>query len=212
MHFLQELVENYGYLAIWIGTFLEGETILVLGGWAAHQEYLSLHWVILAAFTGSFCGDQTWFYLARRFGKSFLQGRPRLAGKVAKVTNVLTRYPTLFILSFRFFYGIRNVAPLAIALSGVPTRRFVILNAIAAFIWAVAGACLGYFLGTAVETALGKVHEGQKQVLIAIGLVVVLFILHRLIKNWVVQAAARRKLARETAPPSAAIESARNPP
>lgn len=212
MHFLQELVENYGYLAIWIGTFLEGETILVLGGWAAYQEYLSLHWVILAAFTGSFCGDQTWFYLARRFGRSFLQGRPRLAGKVAKVTAVLTRYPTLFILSFRFFYGIRNVAPLAIALSGVPTRRFIILNAIAAFIWAVAGACLGYFLGTAVETALGKVHEGQKQLLIIIGLVVLLFVLHHFGKKWVAHIAAKKKLARQESPVSGTIESVQNRP
>ena len=200
MHFLQELVENYGYLAIWIGTFLEGETILVLGGWAAHEGYLSLHWVMLAAFTGSFCGDQTWFYLARRFGRSFLQGRPRLAGKVAKVTSFLTRYPTAFILSFRFFYGIRNVAPLAIAMSGVPTGRFIILNAIAALIWAIAGACLGYFLGSAVESALGKVHDGQKQLLIIIGLCVGLYVLHRLIKNWVAQAVARRRLAREAPP------------
>ena len=31
---LQRLIENYGYAAILIGTFLEGETILVLAGLA----------------------------------------------------------------------------------------------------------------------------------------------------------------------------------
>ena len=49
---LQSIIENYGYAAILIGTFLEGETILVLAGLAAHQGYLVLTWVILAAFAG----------------------------------------------------------------------------------------------------------------------------------------------------------------
>jgi len=39
---LQSIIENYGYAVILLGTFLEGETILVLGGVAAHQGYLAL--------------------------------------------------------------------------------------------------------------------------------------------------------------------------
>ena len=63
---LQSIIENYGYAAILIGTFLEGETILVLAGLAAHQGCLVLTWVILAAFMGSLCGDQLFFYLGRK--------------------------------------------------------------------------------------------------------------------------------------------------
>ena len=58
---LQSIIENYGYAAILIGTFLEGETILVLAGLAAHQGYLMLTGVIVAAFLGSLCGDQLFF-------------------------------------------------------------------------------------------------------------------------------------------------------
>ncbi len=58
---LQSIIEHYGYAAILIGTFLEGETILVLAGLAAHQGYLVLSWVISAAFLGSLCGDQLFF-------------------------------------------------------------------------------------------------------------------------------------------------------
>ena len=36
-----------------IGTFLEGETILMLGGLAAHMGYMDVTGVILAAFAGS---------------------------------------------------------------------------------------------------------------------------------------------------------------
>jgi len=45
---LQSFIENYGYAAILIGTFLEGETILVLAGLAAHQGYLVLPWKFLS--------------------------------------------------------------------------------------------------------------------------------------------------------------------
>jgi len=58
---LESIVDTYGYVAVLLGTFLEGETILVLGGFAAHRGYLALPWVIVAAFFGSLCGDQLFF-------------------------------------------------------------------------------------------------------------------------------------------------------
>lgn len=60
---LDQLIDTYGYWAILVGTLLEGETILLLGGFAAYQGYLALPWVILAAFIGAFCGDQLFFFL-----------------------------------------------------------------------------------------------------------------------------------------------------
>ena len=53
METIAHLIDQFGYWAILAGTFLEGETILVLAGFAAHQGYLRLDLVILAAFIGS---------------------------------------------------------------------------------------------------------------------------------------------------------------
>ena len=47
------LLANYGYLAIFIGCLLEGETILILGGMAAHQHVLDLLPVIGRVIAGS---------------------------------------------------------------------------------------------------------------------------------------------------------------
>ena len=60
---LEQLIESYGYIVLVIGTFLEGETILVLGGIAAKLGYLQLYGVVLAAFIGSLAGDQLYFFL-----------------------------------------------------------------------------------------------------------------------------------------------------
>jgi len=37
---LESIIEAYGYAAILVGTFLEGETILILGGFVAHGRNL----------------------------------------------------------------------------------------------------------------------------------------------------------------------------
>ena len=50
---LEQFIENYGYLAVLIGTFLEGETIVILGGIAAKLGHLSVEGVALAAFIGT---------------------------------------------------------------------------------------------------------------------------------------------------------------
>jgi membrane protein DedA with SNARE-associated domain len=63
---VETFIETYGYPALLVGTFFEGETFLVLAGFAAHQGYLDIPWVILAAFIGTLTGDQVFFYLGRR--------------------------------------------------------------------------------------------------------------------------------------------------
>lgn len=68
---MEQLVTDYGYLAILIGTFLEGEVILVIGGFLVHRGYLDLPVVIAVAFIGTLVGDQLYFNLGRTRGKRF---------------------------------------------------------------------------------------------------------------------------------------------
>ena len=73
---LESLLRAYGYPVLIIGTFLEGESVMLLAGVAAHIGDLSLDWVILCGFCGTFFGDQLYFILGRRHGKSMLAKRP----------------------------------------------------------------------------------------------------------------------------------------
>jgi len=118
---LQTFLQTYGYWALLIGTFLEGETILIIGGFAAHRGYLSLTLVILAAFAGTLAGDQFFFFIGRKKGKAFLDKRPSWKPNIEKVHVLLDRYQTLLILGFRFLYGLRTVTPFVIGMSRVKT-------------------------------------------------------------------------------------------
>ncbi len=155
---MEELIRSYGYAAVFIGTFFEGETVLVLGGFLAHRTYMELPWVIAAAFCGTLLGDQMYFYLGRIKGVEFLQKRPRWRRKSARVRKLLRRHQTLVVLGFRFFYGIRTVVPFLIGASRVSPVRFFFLNVVGALVWAVAVGSAGFYLGRTVELFLADIQ------------------------------------------------------
>ncbi|MCP5246174.1 MAG: DedA family protein, partial [Burkholderiales bacterium] len=86
---LEELISTYGYIAITIGVFLEGETFLILGGFAAHRGYLELIWVIACAFLATFLNGQLLYFLGNIKGERFLEKRPSLKHKSLKVLELL---------------------------------------------------------------------------------------------------------------------------
>ena len=111
---LTSLIEDYGYLALLIGTFLEGETILVLAGFAAQRGHLEIQWVIVVAFLGSFSGDQLFFYIGRRYGTALIARRATWRVRAEKVYRLIERHQNFLILTFRFYYGLRSVTPFAL--------------------------------------------------------------------------------------------------
>ncbi len=156
---LEYLISQYGYIALFIGVFIEGETVLIVAGFAARLGHLSLMWVILIAFVGSLAGDQFFFFLGRVRGKAFLRKRPRWQAKVKKVWALFGRYRTLLMLGFRFMYGLRTVTPFAIGLSGVTRIRFFVCNMIGGAVWSVVVAFVGYLFGAVAEAILVDVKK-----------------------------------------------------
>ena len=176
---LESLLATYGYPILIIGTFMEGETVLVLGGIAAHLHYLSLEWVIACGFCGSLCGDQLYFYIGRRHGNTLLARRPHWHANAQRVLRKLEHHQTLLILSFRFMYGLRTVTPFAIGMSDVPWLRFAILNVIGAAAWATSLGVAGYYFGHAVEAVLGDIKHYEVELMGSIvGVSFVVWIAH----------------------------------
>jgi len=136
----------YAAAALW--AFFEGETFVLVASAAGAATGLIDPWILMVCvWLGSFCGDQTWFALGRRFGPSLLRRMPKAEPRVAQASRLLDRYGALFVLSFRFLYGIRNVASAACGIAGMDWRRFLVLNFIAAGLWAGSFVAAGWFLG-----------------------------------------------------------------
>ena len=156
---LEALVMTYGYAMIAAGTFLEGETVLVIGGYLAHAGYLELPWVIVSAFAGSFAGDQLYFFIGRRKGMALLEKRPRWQAKSERVRALLQRRQNSVIVGFRFLYGLRTVTPFLLGASGIAPGKFMLLNAVGAALWAIVVALAGYLLGHTVALFFAEAHR-----------------------------------------------------
>ena len=175
-----DLLTQYGYFALFIGCLLEGETLLVLAGMAAHGGYLWFPKVVAIAFVGGTLGDQILFYFGRRSGGAILQRWPRFEKPAERVERLIERHSGLLIVGVRFMYGLRLIGPIAIGMSAVSPLRFAILNMTGAALWATSVAGVGYLFGHAIEWLLADLALFEKVALtIAVIVAIVLIVLQR---------------------------------
>lgn len=137
---------GYACAAGW--AFFEGETFVLLASAFGRATWLIDPWFLMVSvWLGSFAGDQVWFVLGRRYGPGAVRRFPGAEKRLASATGFLRNYGDLFVLTFRFAYGIRNVAAAACGMARMNQLRFAVLNFIAAGMWAGSFVAAGWFLG-----------------------------------------------------------------
>ena len=173
MPIAEHFIATYGPLVVFLGTLLEGETIAIMAGFLAHQGVIDGRLALLAAFLGALASDQVLFLVGRRFADHPMVMRQRNRPLFAKALKRVESGATLYILIFRFLYGLRTVSPLAIGVSNVSGRKFAILNAIAAFVWAATMIGIGFAFGRTIEATLGNFHQIERILIamVAVGIV-----------------------------------------
>jgi len=171
---IDAIIAQYGYLALFVGVFFEGETILIAASFAAHQGYLKLQWVILTAFLGAIAGDESYFFLGRVKGRAYLRNRPLWQLRVVKVQALIERYHRLIIVGFRFLSGLRTVIPLALGMSDVRVSHFIFFNIIGALTWSLVIGLSGFLLGAALNVLQTDIRRYEWYIMLAILVVGVL--------------------------------------
>ncbi|KQM64306.1 hypothetical protein ASE75_10005 [Sphingomonas sp. Leaf17] len=181
---IETFVADYGLLAVVLGAGIEGETAVVIGGLMAHQGLLSLPLVMVAAAVGSFASDQIFFTIGRRFRQSAWVARLTARPAFARALTTLERHPRAFILGFRFLYGLRTISPVAVGTSHIPTATFVPLNALAAALWGMLFATIGYVFGEGFAELVGRVRLDRQTLLIVAASLLVIGLAIRGAMRW----------------------------
>ena len=176
---LATLLEHYGYVAVFVGTFAEGESMLLLGGYAAHMGYLSLPWVLAAAYVAAVASDQLYFRLGRRFGPQLLAHRPRLRSKVAIALTIVERHSTLAVLATRFLWGVRIALPVAIGMSSMRTRRYLALNLAAGALWSTVIGSIGFGSAQLLSYVIADLYRYEREIIVALVLLALVIVLLR---------------------------------
>jgi membrane protein DedA with SNARE-associated domain len=187
---LPGLIDAYGYAAVAIGAFLEGETVLALAGLAAYRGYLDFGTVVAIAMLCGFAGDQFFFWLGRRKGYQILERFPAARERAIRFDAMLARWHAPLIVMIRFMYGFRIIGPILLGMGRVPAWKFVLYNFIGAALWAPLIAGLGYVFGSALEAVLQDLKSVELwafAALVAIGVGSVL------VHKWTARSYARKK-------------------
>ncbi len=174
-----ELLQHYGYAAVLVGTFVEGESMLLLGGYAAHRGYLELPYVIAAAFVAAVASDQLYFYLSRRHGARMLARRPRLKGRVDRALNLVERHDTIAVFAMRFLWGLRIALPIAIGMSKMSARRYFALNLVAAALWSCVVGVVGFGAARVLSRVIEDLHRHEATIIAVLGLLAIGVIVRR---------------------------------
>lgn len=150
-----QFIHEYGYLAIALGSFLEGEAVLLAGSLAAYHGHMEWSILLPVAALASFMGDLPYFFAGRRYGAAVLTRYPSLQQRKERVEKLLYRHHVLLVLSLRFLYGLRIAGLLTFGASRMSPLRFLCLDFIGALIWTAAIAATGYGVVRLIQTLLG---------------------------------------------------------
>ncbi len=170
----EALGAHLGYLAVLMGTLLEGEAVLFLAGLAAQHGYLYFPIVVAVGAIGGFIADQSLFFIGRRYGNRLLARFPSMAARAPRVQSLVKRWDVLAVIVVRFLYGMRIAGPVVIGSCGIALWRLVFFNFIGAILWACLVAGVGYFAGQAVQQWFGRMHHPQVLLLMAAVLAVMI--------------------------------------
>jgi membrane protein DedA with SNARE-associated domain len=174
------LLEQFGYIAIFVGTFLEGEAILVAAGFFASRGHLSFTPVVIVAFIGAYVGHVFWFWLGRVHGVKLLDRFPRMKRHFGKGIRVFERYGAAAIIITQWLYGLRITCAVIIGMSRISIVKFLLYEAASCAVWSVVITALGFYFGYAIERVLGRVEHVEKYGLaIIIAIAIGFWVWHR---------------------------------
>ena len=138
---------KYGYFAILLAAFWEGEAVLIAAGALCGAGLLDWRLTIVAAAIGGAAGDQVYFYLAHDRGARLVQKSKRLSRFYPKVQRFVLRHGTWAVLLSRFAAGLRITIPLVCATVRMPAKKYSALNLLSAFAWASMWVAISYQFG-----------------------------------------------------------------
>jgi membrane-associated protein len=171
------LLSRYGLLGVFMGTFLEGEGVLLAASVLAERGILSPTAVWLTAAIGAWSGHLVWFSLGRRFGGRLVSRFERLAEKTAGADRIVEAHPKTAVFLLQYLYGVRMAGALALGLTRLSWKRFALYEFVNCLVWAALITAAGYLVGAAAERFL---HGWVRWIWVAVSVAILLAVAHQL--------------------------------
>lgn len=162
---IQFLIE-YGYILLFVWIFAEqiglpvpSEPLLLTAGALAGKGFWNFPLTFLLAVIASSLADTFWYLIGRKKGGSVLSSLCRISlnpdSCVRHTVDIFSRYGAKSLLVAKFIPGIRTIAPPLSGILRMHFFRFLLFDALGAWIWVAVSTGLGYIFRDQIIEIIG---------------------------------------------------------
>ena len=175
---------DYRYLVIFFGTVVEGEVVLIAGGFLVYEGHLNFVAMVSLATLAAIMGDNLFYWLGRnqRMGirHSWAARLFNFIGehRLFKGEEFVRRHGGKSVFVVRFLYGLRFAGAMTAGYLGMRFRRFFLFNLIGSFAWAVLLSGMGYLFGRSLGAVAKGVRLAELGLLLVIAGLIAIYILN----------------------------------
>lgn len=157
-HWLVHFVHQFGYIGIFIMTFLEStffplpaEMTMVPAGYLVHQGHMNFMLVLAASVVGTLAGSWFNYWIAKHYGRRFLLAYGKYMFFAPDKLDAMERYfkshGEISILTGRLIPGLRHFISFPAGLAHMDLRKFFIYTGVGGSIWMAVLIVVGYEIG-----------------------------------------------------------------
>jgi membrane protein DedA with SNARE-associated domain len=187
--FIANYIQHFTYAGLFLVLLLCGlglpfpeDIALLTGGFLVHRGLTQYPITLAVSFVGVIAGDNSLFFLGRRFGAGvlgyFAFVRPHTQGRIERLKGFMCRHGHMAIFYARFLAGVRALVYLIAGSVGVAPRQFLLYDALGALISVPLVVSIGYLFGQQLESAIRYVGGFDRVVLITAAACILFYLSH----------------------------------
>jgi membrane protein DedA with SNARE-associated domain len=182
---IEDLIREYGLLAVFFGVMIEGDLTLLLAGVLAHHGLFGFGEALLTSTLGGIIGDSI-SYLIGYSGKERIKNSHFYQRTKPQLQRLSARFGVYSVFLVKYIYGLRTASAIFWGFAHMRFGRFVPLTIASCAAWALILIGLGYSFSGAIEVLIGRVQRIGKVLLLAVAVAVALTLLLFLLERYVI--------------------------
>ena len=187
---LVDFVHGFGYLGIFIMTFLEStfvpipaEMTMIPAGYLAHQGEMNGIIVLFISVLGSLLGSLANYYVAFHYGRKFIYAYGKYIffphERMEELDQFFASHGEISTLTGRLIPGVRHFISFPAGLGKMNLRKFITYTSAGATIWMGILVIIGYFIGDNKEMVKHYTPYATAIVLFTVAIGIIFYILHK---------------------------------
>ncbi len=155
---LVDVVETFGYLGIFVMTFIESsfiplpaEITMIPAGYLVHAGKMNFFSVLIASTAGTVCGAYFNYWIAKKYGRQLLLRFGKMffltEEKLQKIDRYFVEHGSISVFTGRLLPGIKHYISFPAGLARMELHKFIFYTALGGSIWMAILTATGYFIG-----------------------------------------------------------------